>query len=112
MSTFDRVAAAAFVREKVLLGMEPKVYAKSLFTKANAIFAAILVVGLPTMAYRFWKGMGAVTQPLADEPVGHLGRVRHRVRRRARRRRLHAWPRAVYIFGQRQFRPGRCGPRS
>ena len=82
-------AASAFVREKVLLGMAAETTSKSLFTPTNAIFAAILAIGLPTMAYRFWKGLGAATQPVPDEPVGHLGRVRHRVRRRARRRRLH-----------------------
>jgi len=47
--TFDRVAASAFVRDKVFLGMAPKAYAKSLFTRTNAIFAAILAIGLPTL---------------------------------------------------------------
>ena len=64
------VTASAFLREKVFLGMEPKTYAKSLLTKTNMIFAAILAIGLPTMAYRFWKGMGAVSNLSQTNPWG------------------------------------------
>src|ERR1035437_5087848 len=50
-----------WMREKVFLGMSFREYAKSLLTPANAIAAAILLAGIPTMAFRFWKGLGAAT---------------------------------------------------
>ena len=102
--TFDRVRASAFVREKVLLGMAPKVYAKSLFTKTNAIFAAILAIGLPTMAYRFWKGMGAVTNLSQTNPWG-IWVAFDIVCGVALAAGGYTVAAAVYLFGQKQFRP-------
>lgn len=102
--TFDRVAASAFVREKVLLGMEPKTYAKSLFTKTNAIFAAILAIGLPTMAYRFWKGMGAVSNLSQTNPWG-IWVAFDVVCGVALAAGGYTVAAAVYLFGQKQFAP-------
>lgn len=102
--TFDRVATAAFVREKVLLGMAPKVYAKSLFTKTNAIFALILAIGLPTMAYRFWKGMGAVSNLSQTNPWG-IWVAFDIVCGVALAAGGYTVAAAVYLFGQKQFAP-------
>jgi len=102
--TFDRVAASAFVREKVLLGMAPKVYAKSLFTKTNAIFALILAIGLPTMAYRFWKGMGAVSNLSQTNPWG-IWVAFDVVCGVALAAGGYTVAAAVYLFGQKQFAP-------
>jgi len=98
------VTASAFLREKVLLGMEPKAYAKSLLTKTNAIFAAILAVGLPTMAYRFWKGMGAVSNLSQTNPWG-IWVAFDIVCGVALAAGGYTVAAAVYLFGQKQFRP-------
>ncbi|HEX2757439.1 MAG TPA: hypothetical protein VHP60_02960, partial [Thermoanaerobaculia bacterium] len=50
-----------WMRENLFLGMTFRDYVRSLVTPANAIAAAILLAGLPTIAYRFWKGLGAAT---------------------------------------------------
>jgi Ni/Fe-hydrogenase subunit HybB-like protein len=102
--TFDRALAAAFVREKVLLGMEPKTYAKSLLTKTNAIFALILAIGLPTMAYRFWKGMGAVSNLSQTNPWG-IWVAFDVVCGVALAAGGYTVAAAVYLFGQKQFAP-------
>ncbi|MGZ6989378.1 MAG: hypothetical protein ACXVH0_10505, partial [Thermoanaerobaculia bacterium] len=55
------VLGGPWMREKLFLGMSLRDYVKSLLTPVNAIASAILLVGLPTIAYRFWKGLGAAT---------------------------------------------------
>ena len=102
--SFDRAAASAYVREKVLLGMAPKEYAKSLLTKTNAIFAAILLVGLPTIAYRFWKGMGAVSNLSQTNPWG-IWVAFDVVCGVALAAGGYTVAAAVYLFGQKQFAP-------
>ena len=54
-----------WIKEKVFLGMPFRAYLKSLVTPANAVAAAILLAGLPTIAYRFVKGLGAATNRYA-----------------------------------------------
>ena len=98
------VTGRNWASEKLFLGMSFWDYLKSLATPGNFIAGLIMAIGLPLIAYRFIFGLGAVDQPLADEPVGHLDRLRHAQRRRAGRRRLHAGD-AVYIFGLEKYHP-------
>jgi Ni/Fe-hydrogenase subunit HybB-like protein len=103
-NVLTRPTAAAFLREKVCLGLEPKDYVKSLFTKTNAIFAAILAIGLPTMAWRFWKGMGAVSNLSQTNPWG-IWVAFDVVTGVALAAGGYTVAAAVYLFGQKQYRP-------
>ena len=92
--TFDRgFDARSFITEKFFMGMSIREYLKSLLTPGNAIFALILIVGVPIVIYRFAFGIGAVEQPHPGQPVGHLDRLRRPERRRAGGRRASRWPR-------------------
>jgi Ni/Fe-hydrogenase subunit HybB-like protein len=103
-NTFASATFPDFLREKVLLGMAPKVYAKSLLTKTNAIFAAILAIGLPTIAYRFWKGLGAVTNLSQTNPWG-LWVAFDVICGVALAAGGYTVAAAVSLFGQKQFAP-------
>ena len=59
-----------FVREKILLGLTPREYLRSLLTPGNAIFALILIVGVPAIVYRFAFGLGAATNLTQTSPWG------------------------------------------
>ncbi|MCL6646473.1 MAG: polysulfide reductase NrfD, partial [Dehalococcoidia bacterium] len=59
-----------WVTEKLLLGMTPREYLRSLVTPGNAVAAAILAVGLPVIVYRFAYGLGAVTNLSQTTPWG------------------------------------------
>jgi Ni/Fe-hydrogenase subunit HybB-like protein len=61
---------ASWYQDKILLGKTHGEYAKSLFTPFNVIAAMILAVGLPVMAYRFLKGLGAATNLSDINPWG------------------------------------------
>ncbi|WP_242343172.1 NrfD/PsrC family molybdoenzyme membrane anchor subunit [Anaeromyxobacter terrae] len=63
-------AHPSFVREKILLGMSVREYVRSCCTPANAIAAAILVVGVPILVYRFIAGLGATTALSQTAPWG------------------------------------------
>jgi Ni/Fe-hydrogenase subunit HybB-like protein len=65
-------AAGGFspVREKLLLGLAPKEYLRSLLTPANLLITAILAAGIPCLVLRFTKGLGAVTNLSQDYPWG------------------------------------------
>lgn len=63
-------APQSFVREKLLLGMGLREYVRSCFTKGNAVAAAILVVGVPLLVYRFVAGLGATTALSQTAPWG------------------------------------------
>lgn len=62
--------APGFIRQKILLGMSGREYLKSLVTPGNLIIAAILAVGLPVFVYRFYAGLGAVTNLSQTAPWG------------------------------------------
>lgn len=69
----DRAASAAarpWVRDKLLMGLSPQEYVRSLVTPGNAVAALILVVGLPVIAYRFVFGLGAATNLSQTTPWG------------------------------------------
>jgi Ni/Fe-hydrogenase subunit HybB-like protein len=71
-TTFDRGGfdARSFVTDKLLLGMSFGDYLKSLFTVGNAIFALILIVGVPIVVYRFAFGIGASSNLTQMNPWG------------------------------------------
>jgi Ni/Fe-hydrogenase subunit HybB-like protein len=98
------VGFSALVREKVLLGMGPKEYARSLVTRTNAIFAAILAIGLPTIAYRFWKGLGAVSNLSQTNPWG-IWVAFDVICGVALAAGGYTVAAAVYLFGQKQYAP-------
>ena len=61
---------AAFVKEKVLLGMGLKDYVRSCCTTTNAVIAVILAVGIPLLVWRFVAGLGATTNLSQTAPWG------------------------------------------
>lgn len=56
--------------ERLLLGMTPGEYVRSLMTPWDALFALILVVGIPCIVLRFVFGLGAVTNLSQATPWG------------------------------------------
>lgn len=58
------------VREKVLMGMSPREYVRSLATWGNGIVAVILAVGIPVIVYRFMYGLAASTNLTQQTPWG------------------------------------------
>jgi Ni/Fe-hydrogenase subunit HybB-like protein len=61
---------AAWFKENILLGMTFKDYLRSMITPWNMVAAVILAVGLPVMALRFIKGLGATTNLSDINPWG------------------------------------------
>lgn len=78
-----------WVRDHILLGMQPRDYVKSLLTPVDVIIGLILAIGIPVIVYRFWAGLGAVTNLSSDHSLGPLDQSRRRFRRRSGRRRIH-----------------------
>lgn len=62
--------APSFLRDRILLGRTPREYLRACLTPFNVVAAAILVVGLPLLAYRFWAGLGATTNLSQHAPWG------------------------------------------
>ncbi len=62
--------AQGWFTEKILMGYEPRAYARSLLTPANAIAALILAIGIPVSIYRFVYGLGAATNLSQTSPWG------------------------------------------
>jgi Ni/Fe-hydrogenase subunit HybB-like protein len=60
----------SWVRERLLLGMAPGAYVRSLATGGNLLAALILAAGLPLIVYRFVAGLGAVTNLSQTTPWG------------------------------------------
>ncbi len=63
-------ASEAFVREKLLMGLSPREYLRSLATPFNFVAAAILAVGLPTVVWRYVHGLAAVSHLSQTWPWG------------------------------------------
>ena len=59
-----------WVTEKILMGLPPRAYARSLVTPGNAIAALILLVGVPIIVYRFAFGLASVTNLSQTTPWG------------------------------------------
>jgi len=70
-TTIDRgFGARSFITEKFFMGMSIPEYLKSLLTVGNAIYALILIVGVPIVIYRFAFGIGAVSNLTQANPWG------------------------------------------
>ncbi len=63
-------ALRPFFHDKILLGLTPGEYLRSLLTPGNAIAAAILAVGVPILVARFALGLGATTHLSQTAPWG------------------------------------------
>lgn len=61
---------SAWIQDKLLMGLSPREYVRSLATPANAIAAVILAIGIPLILYRFTYGLGAVTNLSQTTPWG------------------------------------------
>lgn len=61
---------AGWASDKLLMGLPPRTYLRSLATPANLAANLILAVGLPVLAWRFWAGLGAVTNLSQATPWG------------------------------------------
>ena len=92
------------MKENLFLGMTFRDYVKSLVTPANAIAAAILLAGIPTIAFRFWKGLGAATNLSQTNPWG-IWVAFDVVCGVALAAGGYTVACAVYIFGQKALRP-------
>ncbi len=60
----------SFLRDKLLMGMTPREYVRSLLTPGNGLVALILCSGLIFTVLRFTRGLGAVTNLSNDYPWG------------------------------------------
>jgi Ni/Fe-hydrogenase subunit HybB-like protein len=61
---------AAWMQERLLCGLPPRLYARSLATPVNLLATAILATGIPIIGWRFWAGLGAVTNLSQATPWG------------------------------------------
>ena len=52
------VVTPSWATEKLLMGLSPREYVRTLVTPWNIAAALILLVGLPVIAYRFMYGLG------------------------------------------------------
>ncbi len=69
-TTMHHTVAGSWAREKLFLGQSFGEYVRTLITPGNAVFAVILAVGLPLIAYRFLFGLGAATHLSQTNPWG------------------------------------------
>ncbi|HEY3380350.1 MAG TPA: Ni/Fe-hydrogenase cytochrome b subunit [Vicinamibacterales bacterium] len=71
-TTLDRGGfdVRSFIRDKIFLGMSLGEYFRSLLTPGNAVFALILIVGVPIIVYRFAFGIGASSHLTQMNPWG------------------------------------------
>jgi Ni/Fe-hydrogenase subunit HybB-like protein len=70
VATTSPAASGAWFQDKILLGMAPRRYLRSLVTPLNALALAFLVVGLPVLFLRFYLGLGATTNLSQTQPWG------------------------------------------
>jgi len=61
---------ASWFSEKILMGLTPRAYVRSLFTPFDLIAGLILAVGIPVIIYRFAFGLGAATNLTQETPWG------------------------------------------
>jgi Ni/Fe-hydrogenase subunit HybB-like protein len=70
-TTLDRgFDARSWITEKIFMGMSIPDYLRSLLTPGNAVFALILIVGVPIVIYRFAFGIGAASNLTQANPWG------------------------------------------
>jgi Ni/Fe-hydrogenase subunit HybB-like protein len=66
----SEIAQTRWFNEKVLLGMTWREYVRSLFTPWDALFALVLVIGIPVIVYRFTFGLASATNLTQQTPWG------------------------------------------
>lgn len=93
-----------WVTEKLLPGLSPREYLRSLVTPGNAIAGVILAVGIPIIVYRFVRGLGAVTNLSQTTPWG-LWIGFDMLAGIALAAGGYTIASAVYIFGLTEYRP-------
>ena len=59
-----------FVHDKLLMGLSPREYLKSLLTPWDFAYALILAIGIPIIVYRFAYGLAATTNLSQQTPWG------------------------------------------
>jgi Ni/Fe-hydrogenase subunit HybB-like protein len=62
--------AHGWFTDKVLMGLSPREYVRSLMTPWDAVFALILAIGIPIIVYRFAFGLAAATNLSQTTPWG------------------------------------------
>lgn len=60
----------SWINDKLFLGLTPRAYLRGLVTPFNAVVGLILAVGLPTLGYRLWNGIGATSNLSQVNPWG------------------------------------------
>ncbi len=70
MNSFATTAHPSWFQKNILLGMTVRDYLRSLVTPFNAIAFLICAIGVPLLVYRFWAGLGAVTNLSQTQPWG------------------------------------------
>lgn len=66
----DAARTAPRLKEKILMGLSPREYLRSLLTPWDFVYALILVIGLPVIVFRFANGLGAATNLTQTSPWG------------------------------------------
>ena len=64
------IAARAWFTDKILLGLTPRQYVRSLITPFDAVAGLILAIGIPLTVFRFTYGLGATTNLTQSSPWG------------------------------------------
>jgi len=65
-----RASSAGWFQEKILLGLAPRAYLRTLLTPFNGVAFLICALGLPLLFYRFYAGLGATTNLTQTQPWG------------------------------------------
>jgi Ni/Fe-hydrogenase subunit HybB-like protein len=63
-------APRPWIHDRLLMGLSPREYLRSLLTPLNGVAALILIVGIPVVVYRFVFGLGAATNLSQTAPWG------------------------------------------
>lgn len=103
-ATPSAVPIRAFLTEKVLMGLAPRAYLRSLLTPFDIVAGIILAVGIPVIVWRFLFGLGSVTNLSQANPWG-LWVGLDVVTGVALAAGGYTVACAVYIFGQKEFSP-------
>ena len=69
-SSTATMPAQSWLVDKVLMGLSPREYVRTLWTPGNLVAGLILAVGIPLIVYRFAFGLGAVTNLSQENPWG------------------------------------------
>lgn len=64
------VALRPWIQDKLLLGLSPREYVRSLMRPADLAVAALFAIGYPVIIYRFIHGLGATTNLTQTTPWG------------------------------------------